>query len=253
MKYFLLFEAELLRWGFIAVLLVVCIVFGRNFFITNLVAPAVLALPLFCLLGFIATSGIGSCLFGGVPGSIISACIVSAFAYALHLDSSMMVNLSTGLPPSDVPVTVTAYAIGVGSKFSLIFFYVAYFVYLCSSIVVLIIEFGDFLRRLMITLLILSLGCWPANEFYKIYDAGPLMVKSLVMQFDAVKRHGCSVRAGGVDKFGFPYSVPVIFSSNGRVYSVAAGAREASVSIREVSCKWVDPLFVSPTFIERRY
>lgn len=236
-KYELGAESHILCWVLASWGLLLLGLFVKDLFLVNFLSALILAVPLICALGFLATSGLYVRLFFSFRSAFVLTSLLIGVTYVLRVQASSLVNLSTGIPADDLPFTVNVASVGVASFYVVGFVKWIWVYYLVVSFYRIYFGYTGTIPRFILGFFIWFFS-WNVHMFFSYsYDSFPELIKASVFHYDAVLVHGCRVH----DDAGSQMP-PVIFSKTGRVYSITLLSADHEVEIKDISCDWADPL-----------
>ncbi|EMA2595340.1 hypothetical protein U2H31_006523 [Pseudomonas aeruginosa] len=234
-------EAHLLVWVVVLILLFFAASIVKTIFLVNMAGALYFAGPLFCLLGLISTSGIYARFFSSVTVAVISASILVGLTYFSQVHAATLVNLSTGLPASDLPYTTKVVAVGILSQLVIIFVRGLFLYFAYISISRIYFKYEGTIRRWLLGV-VLAAACWLSQLcFGEVYLNTPSIIRILALEYDAITKHGCDTGEMSVRDNQEESMLPVVYSTSGRVYAFISDGL-FDVVIKDVQCKWVDPL-----------
>lgn len=230
-------ESHILCWVLASWGLLLLGLFVKDFFLVNFLSALILAVPLICALGFLATTGLYVRFFVSFRSAFVLASLLIGVTYVLRVQASSLVNLSTGIPADDLPFTVNAASVGVASFYVVGFLKWIWIYYLFVSVYRIYFGYTGTIPSFILGVVI-GFFSWNVHLFFSYsYSSFPELIKASVFHYDAVLVHGCMVHDGGVSQMP-----PVIFSKTGRVYSISLLSADHEVEIKDISCDWADPL-----------
>lgn len=234
-------EAHLLAWIAVLMLCFLAASIVKKIFLVNMAGALYFAGPLFCLMGLISTSGIYARFFSSVTIAVISASILVGLTYFSQVHAATVVNLSTGLPASDLPYTTKVVAVGLLSQFVIVFVRGLFLYFAYISISRIYLKYEGTIRRWLLGV-VLAAACWLSQLWFgQVYSNMPSIIRILALEYDAINRHGCDTGKIAARNNQEESMLPVVYSTSGRVYAFI-GDGLFDVVIKDVKCKWVDPL-----------